>query len=236
MHGLVLAGGEGSRLAAEGVTTPKPLLEVAGRPLIVTLLATLEQLGCESLTCMVRAGFPAVVQALEGAHFDAPFIVKTCSTPSSAHTLVLGFETVPAGPVFCTMVDTVMRPRDWGAAYAATARHLAGGADAVLIVTPFVHDESPLYVARDREGLARGLGSAPGAEPCVSGGVYGFGPAARQAAQEALADGVQRMRGFLQRLIADGARVATVVVPQIIDLDRRSDWELAQTWMASLDG
>jgi hypothetical protein len=44
------------------------------------------------------------------------------------------------------------------------------------------------------------------------------------------------MRGFLQRLIADGARVATVEVAQIIDLDRRSDWDLANTWMASLDG
>jgi len=43
MHGLVLAGGEGSRLAAEGVPTPKPLLEVAGQPLIVTLLRTFER-------------------------------------------------------------------------------------------------------------------------------------------------------------------------------------------------
>jgi NDP-sugar pyrophosphorylase family protein len=236
MHGLVLAGGEGSRLAAEGVTTPKPLLEVAGQPLIVTLLRTLERLGCESLTCMVRADFAAVVQVLEASRFKPPFTLRTCSTPSSAHTLVEGLQAVPAGPVFCTMVDTVMRPRDWAATHAATADHLAGGADAVLVVTPFLHDESPLYVARDREGLARSLGSTPGGDTRVSGGVYGFNPAARQAARDALADGVQRMRGFLQRLIADGARVATVEVPQIIDLDRRSDWDLANTWMASLDG
>ena len=236
MHGLVLAGGEGSRLAAEGVPTPKPLLEVAGQPLIVALLRTLERLGCESLTCMVRADFPAVVQTLEASRFTPPFTLRTCSTPSSAHTLVEGLQAVPDGPVFCTMVDTVMRPHDWAAAYAATADHLAGGADAVLVVTPFIHDESPLYVTRDREGLARSLGSTPGGDARVSGGVYGFGPAARQTARDALADGVQRMRGFLQRLIADGARVATVEVPQIIDLDRRSDWELAQTWMASLDG
>lgn len=236
MHGLILAGGEGSRLAAEGVPTPKPLLEVAGQPLIVTLLRTLERLGCASLTCMVRAEFPAVVQVLESSRFKAPFMVKTCSTPSSAHTLVEGLQAVPAGPVFCSMVDTVMRPRDWALVYQQTGESLAGGADAVLVVTPFVHDESPLYVARDRAGLARSLGSAPGGDARVSGGVYGFGPAARTAARDALADGVQRMRGFLQRLIADGARVATVEVPQIIDLDRRSDWDLANTWMASLDG
>jgi len=119
--------------------------------------------------------------------------------------------------------------------YQRTRESLAEGADAVLVVTPFVHDESPLYVARDREGLARSLGSAPGGNARVSGGVYGFGPAAREAARDALADGVQRMRGFLQRLIADGARVATVEVAQIIDLDRRSDWDLANTWMSSSD-
>jgi NDP-sugar pyrophosphorylase family protein len=236
MHGLVLAGGEGSRLAAEGVPTPKPLLEVAGQPLIVTLLRTFERLGCESLTCMVRTGFPAVVQALESARFKPPFIIRTCTTPSSAHTLVEGLQAVPEGPVFCSMVDTVMRPRDWAVVYQRTRESLADGADAVLIVTPFVHDESPLYVARDGEGLARSLGSVPGGDARVSGGVYGFGPAAREAARDALADGVQRMRGFLQRLIADGARVATVEVAQIIDLDRRADWELANTWMASLDG
>jgi len=235
MHGLVLAGGEGSRLAAEGVPTPKPLLEVAGQPLIVTLLRTFERLGCQSLTCMVRTGFPAVVQALESAHFEAPFILRTCTTPSSAHTLVAGLQAVPEGPVFCSMVDTVMRPRDWTAVYQRTRESLADGADAVLVVTPFVHDESPLYVARDREGWARSLGSTPGGDARVSGGVYGFGPAARAAARDALADGVQRMRGFLQRLIADGARVATVEVPQIIDLDRRSDWDLANTWMSSSD-
>ena len=231
MHGLILAGGEGSRLAAEGVATPKPLLELGGEPLIVRLLRTLERLGCESLTCMVRAEFPAVAKALQALRFEPPFIFRTCSTPSSAHTLVEGFQAAPPGAVFCSMVDTVMRPRDWTAAYAATAEQLSRGADAVLIVTPFVHDESPLYVARDREGWARALGSAPGNDGRVSGGVYGFGPAARDAAREALADGVQRMRGFLQRLIADGARVATVEVAQIIDLDRRSDWELAKTFM-----
>lgn len=195
------------------------------------LLRTFERLGCESLTCMVRADFPAVFKALDALRFKPPLILRTCSTPSSAHTLVQGFQFAPPGPVFCSMVDTVMRWSDWTAAYDATAGHLSRGADAVLIVTPFVHDESPLYVARDREGWARSLGGAPGTDARVSGGVYGFGPAARDAARDALADGVQRMRGFLQRLIADGARVATVDVAQIIDVDRRSDWELAKTFM-----
>ena len=69
MHGLILAGGEGPRLAAGGIAVPKPLVEVAGKPQIVGLLETLAALGCSSLTCAVRADFPAVRRLLDGRRF-----------------------------------------------------------------------------------------------------------------------------------------------------------------------
>ena len=42
MHGLVLAGGEGSRLAADGVAAPKALVPVGGRPQLLRLVAEFE--------------------------------------------------------------------------------------------------------------------------------------------------------------------------------------------------
>ncbi len=56
MQGLILAGGRGSRLAADGVEAPKALVEVGGRPQIVNLIETFAELGCASVTCMVREG------------------------------------------------------------------------------------------------------------------------------------------------------------------------------------
>src|SRR5438552_1037402 len=56
MRGLILAGGRGSRLAADGVETPKALVEVSGRPQLVNLIETFAGLGCDSITCMVRDG------------------------------------------------------------------------------------------------------------------------------------------------------------------------------------
>ena len=82
MQGLILAGGRGSRLAADGVEAPKPLVEVGGRPQIVNLIETFAELGCESITCMVRDGITLDV--------PAPTIVRSCRTPSSLHTLVAG--------------------------------------------------------------------------------------------------------------------------------------------------
>ena len=233
MHGLILAGGEGSRLAAGGIGVPKALVEVAGRPQIVGLLETLAGLGCASLTCAVRADFPAVAQALDGRRFGPPLIVLQCRTPSSLHTLVEGLSAVPPGPVFCSMVDTVMRPADWRAVYAAVERLLGHGVDMVLAVTPYVDDESPVYVARDGDGAVRAVSDAPLHPPCVTGGVYGLSPATRHAARDAVARGGSRMRGFLKALVADGRRVAAVEVPRIIDIDRPSDLQTANAWLAT---
>ena len=233
MHGLILAGGEGARLTAEGVEEPKPLVQVGGEPLVLRLLTTLASLGCETLTCMVRADFTAVFRLLEGREFGPPLDVRSCRTPTSMHTLAEGLLAVPAGPVFCTMVDTVMPVANWRDVYAATARGLGEGAEAMLAVTPFVDDESPLYISTDGAGFVRAVSDDPLAPPQVTGGVYGFSSRARQGAAEAVGQGVQRMRGFLKWLVARGSRVGTVAVPRIIDIDHESDLRLANAWLAS---
>lgn len=233
MHGLILAGGEGARLAAGGIAVPKPLVHVGGKPQIEALLDTFAALGCASLTCAVRADFPAVRRLLDGRRFGPPLTVVECRTPSSLHTLVEGLGAVPPGPVFCSMVDTVMRPEDWGMVYAAAERYLAEGAEVVLAVTPYVDDESPVYVSRPGGGDVRALSDQPIAPPCVTGGVYGLSAVARQGAAEAVARGVHKMRAFLTQRVADGRRVAAVEVPRIIDIDRPSDLQHANAWLAA---
>jgi len=229
MRGLILAGGRGSRLAAEGVGTPKALVEVAGRPQLVNLIETFTDLGCDSITCMVRDGIavdlPGPVRA----------IVRTCRTPSSLHTLVAGLAVVPPGPVFCAMVDTVMPAADWRRLYRGVTQCLDEGAAAALAVTPFVDDELPLYVTRDAQGFATGILDTPppsGVSPLVTGGVYGLSPVARRLASVAVAS-LHRMRAFLRLLVELKVPVATVEVPRIIDLDHKSDLEAAERWLAA---
>jgi bifunctional UDP-N-acetylglucosamine pyrophosphorylase/glucosamine-1-phosphate N-acetyltransferase len=236
MHGLVLAGGEGSRLAAGGVAVPKPLVPVAGRPLILRLLETLAALGCDTLTCAVRADFAAVFRVLDERRFGRPLRVIPCRTPSSLHTLVAGLAVVPAGPVFATMVDTVMRRDDWELAYRRVAADLAAGAAAVLVVTPYVDDEAPVYVECRRDGTVAAVRPTPPVRPLVTGGVYGLSVAARAAAGDAQASGVGRVRGFLERLVATGHPVRTVEIARVIDVDRPADLALADAWLAAERG
>ena len=225
MQGLILAGGRGSRLAADGVDTPKALVEVGGRPQVVNLIETFAELGCETVTCMVREGI-----TIES---PGPAVVRVCRTPSSLHTLVAGLAVVPAGPVFCAMVDTVMPAADWRRLYRGVTAWLDEGAAAVLAVTPFVDDELPLYVTRDAEQMATGILDTPpaGAPLLVTGGVYGLSPVARRLASVAVAS-LHRMRAFLRLLVELKTSVATVEVPRIIDLDHKSDLDAAERWLA----
>ena len=228
MQGLILAGGRGSRLAADGVETPKALVEVAGRPQIVNVIETFAELGCESITCMVREGITVDV--------PGPTVVGTCRTPSSLHTLVAGLAIVPPGPVFCAMVDTVMPSADWHRVYRGVSARLTAGSLAVLAVTPFVDDELPLYVTRNAEGLATGIFDTPppasSVPVLVTGGVYGLSPEARRLAAVAVSS-LHRMRAFLRLLVGLRAPVATVEVPRIIDLDHKRDLDAAERWLTA---
>src|SRR6185295_11787750 len=97
MHALILAGGEGSRLRADGVATPKAFVEIGGRPLVFRLVETLRGLGCASITAVIRR---SVLHEAAGLVRGAPgegLTVVPCDTPSSLHTLARGLEAVPPG-------------------------------------------------------------------------------------------------------------------------------------------
>jgi molybdopterin-guanine dinucleotide biosynthesis protein A len=221
MHGLILAGGEGSRLAASGVTMPKALVPVGGVPQLLRLARLLERAGAESVTCLLRRGVSIEPVAAELDRLRIPVGVHECLTPSSLHTLVAGLAVTPAGEVFCTMVDTVMPAADWLRTAGESRRRLAGGADAVLVVTPFVDDERPLYVARDDSGRVARI-----TDEAVP---------AREVASAALAAGQERMRAFLKTLVRERYDVRAVEVAKVVDLDHRRDLDAANAWQESCE-
>ncbi|SDR18910.1 nucleotidyltransferase family protein [Natronobacterium texcoconense] len=61
MHALVFAAGRGSRLRPYTDETPKPLLEVAGEPMLVRLLRSIADAGIEEITVVVGYGREAIV-------------------------------------------------------------------------------------------------------------------------------------------------------------------------------
>ena len=50
MHYAIIAAGEGSRLAQEGVSKPKPLVEIDGEPMIGRLVGIFTRCNAESIS------------------------------------------------------------------------------------------------------------------------------------------------------------------------------------------
>jgi NDP-sugar pyrophosphorylase family protein len=226
VHGLILAGGFGSRLAADGVPTAKATVSVGGVPQVVRLVRMLLDLDCSTVVCAVRTGIELPPLAIPAAR-PSTVTVRRCATPSPVHTLAIGLEALPPGPVFCTMVDTVMPDDDWRRVYHESRADLATGADAVVATTPYVDDDRALYVRCGAERRVTEFADEPGDPVLVTGGVYLFSDRARAIVPELVSEGVDRMRTFLRRLVARDLVVRAVTVPRIIDIDRADDLRAA---------
>ena len=155
MRYAIIAAGEGSRLAQEGINAPKPLVKVNDEHLIDRLLRIFmandaEEIVviCNDLTTLVSVHLADIQQnGLYGRPVPLRFIVK--STPSSMHSFFELSKILPQGsdyPFVLTTVDTIFREEEFGDYIAAFKEVLAKGDDGMMGVTDYIDDEKPLYV------------------------------------------------------------------------------------------
>lgn len=71
MNYAIIAAGEGSRLAQEGVAKPKPLVELQGEPMIGRLINIMLRCNAESISIIVNEHMTEVREYLES--LSCPF-------------------------------------------------------------------------------------------------------------------------------------------------------------------
>ena len=196
MKYAIIAAGEGSRLIYEGVVEPKPLVKIGGEALLGRLK--------ESST-MVRT------------------IVR--STHSSMHSLYELSKNMTGEPFVLTTVDTVFREDEF-ADYADTfIKSASDGVDALMGVTEFVDDESPLYVGTDDNMTVNGFYDTVPLGGCkyVSAGIYGLTTRTLETLRKCIERGESRMRNFQRALITDGLCVKAYPFSKAFDIDHTKD-------------
>lgn len=230
MKYAVIAAGEGSRLAGEGVETPKPLVEINGEPLIDRLMRIFTDNGAEEICVICNARMPLVAQHLErvmgngigGRKIPLRFMVK--STPSSMHSMYEMAEWLEGAPFCLTTVDTIFREEDFAGYVRTMDTALADGdADGVMAVTDYIDDEKPLYISTNEEMRITGFHDTKDGCSLVSGGIYGLSPASLATLRRCIGRGESRMRNFQRALIADGMNLKAYKFPKILDIDHRDD-------------
>lgn len=226
MHYGIIAAGEGSRLAQEGVERPKPLVQVCGEPLIGRLIALMTACRAESVSVIVNERMTEVRDYVErlASRCRVPLRLVVKSTPSSMHSFaelsrVMGRQ----GRFVLTTVDTVFRPQEFEA-YVSEFEQAPESLDALMAVTGYVDDEKPLYVATDPQMRVTAFldAPAPGVK-YVSGGIYGLNAKAFDVLDRCMSRGVSRMRNFQRALIEEGLDVRARLFDKIIDVDHAGD-------------
>ena len=233
MKAGIISAGEGVRLQADGIDTPKPLLNVGGMPLIDRLLKVFSENGVTEVACIVNDRNRSVPDHV--ATLDLSLSIRWIrkSTESSMHSL---FELSPFlsdGPFLLATVDSIFDPVEFHRFVVHCRR--SNAVDGILAVSPFVGDQTPLWVQVDRNLRIVRLGKDLQSAPYVAGGVYYFSPSIFSKREQALRAGVSRLSRYLGWLVEGGFRFDAYEFSKIVDVDRASDIESAEQLLRTLN-
>ena len=230
MNFAILAAGEGSRLASEGVAKPKPLVELQGIPLIERLIRIFARNGASSINIIVNEQQPETVGFIKSLEVGCPINIVIKSTPSSMHSMH-ALSHLLRGEKFClTTVDTLFREDEF-ANYIKKFEEYEG--DGIMAVTDYIDDEKPLYIATDENMEITAFCDKPTPEThYISGGIYGLSPKALDILDRCMNDGTHRMRNFQRRLVESGMKLKAFPLGKIIDIDHAEDIIKAEEFIA----
>lgn len=231
MHYAIIAAGEGSRLVSEGISLPKPLVDLDGRPMIRRLIDIFASYEPESLSVIVNEHMPQVRDYMEAQASELPFPVYLTvkSTPSSMHSFDLVSRNITAGKFIVTTVDTVFRQ----SAFDAYARAFqSSDADGYMGVTDYIDDEKPLYVDVDSENYITAFRDNPSEnDRFISGGIYGLTPPALEVLRHCIASGMSRMRNYQRALLSEKLKLKAFPMGKIVDVDHSGDIQTARLFI-----
>ena len=230
MNYAIIAAGEGSRLAQEGVKKPKPLVELNGEPMIGRLINVFTRCNAESISIIVNNEMKEVKAYLDTLNPGVPFNVVVKSTPSSMHSFFELSRVMKKGKFCLTTVDTIFREDDFARYIAAFEADTVS--DGMMAVTPFIEDEKPLYVDVDNNMNIRAFRDAAyeGAR-FISGGVYALNDKAITVLADCMSRGIARMRNFQRALIDAGLSLKAYPIEKIVDVDHAGDIEVAERFL-----
>lgn len=230
MKFAIIAAGEGSRLASEGIKAPKPLIELQGVPLIERLVRVFARQGADSINIIVNGQQPDTLAHIKKLQEEFPINIVVKSTPSSMHSLH-ALSHLLRGDRFClTTVDTLFHEDEF-AAYIKAFKESDG--DGIMAVTDYIDDEKPLYVDTDTElNITAFIDRATENSRYISGGIYGLSPESLDILDECMSEGIERMRNFQRRLVQSGMKLKAYPFSKIIDIDHAEDISKAEKFLS----
>lgn len=184
MQAMILAAGRGTRLGALGLTTPKVLVEIGGRPLLARQLSYLAEAGVERVVVNAHHLAEQITEfAAQGSHpvdLDVAFEPELLGTAGGVRAALDRFD--PASPIIViygdTIVDVPLR--------SMVVAHVAAGAHGTIAVNWLEDTRGKGVVEVDDDGwIVRFTEKPPQLRPgLANAGVYVLDPELVELAPE----------------------------------------------------
>ena len=230
MKFAIIAAGDGSRLAQEGITEPKPLVKVRGERLIDRLIRIFMGNNATEIVVICNEQMSDVAihlkmiqdKGLNGLPVPLRFVVK--STPSSMHSFYELRDFLRDEPFILTTVDTIFDEREFHDYVLSFQDKIAQGIDALMGVTDYIDDEKPLYVGVDNVMRINGYyDNAQVDSHFISAGIYGLTAPSLDILEACIEKGESRMRNFQRALVAASLRIEAYLLTKVFDIDHIED-------------
>lgn len=226
----ILAAGEGSRLANDGIELPKPLVRLNGEAMIDRLIRIFINNDAEEIVIITNDLTLLTQQHIRDLQAEGKpirLIVKT--TLSSMHSF---YELYPylGNDKFClTTVDTIFREDEFCDYINAFTKD---NGDGMLAVTDYIDDEKPLYIAVDDDMNITGFYDMLRDDTkYISGGIYCLNSKAFITLRKCIDEGMSRMRNFQRQLVYDSLSLKAYKFSKILDVDHAGDINKAEEFL-----
>ena len=229
----ILAAGEGSRLAQEGIEVPKPLVKINGVPMIDRLVDIFMKADAEKIVVINNSIHPETkkhIESLRKKGLPIELIVKT--TPSSMHSFYELMPSIGKGKFCLTTVDTIFKEDEFLNFIDAFK---SSKDDGLMAATDFIDDEKPLYISTDENDYITGFYDSlkqfqqhkmdKNGVVCnlISGGIYCLDDKVFDILDKCVKNGMSRMRNFQRQLIYSGMKLKAYKFSKILDVDHAQD-------------
>lgn len=230
MDYAIIAAGEGSRLAQEGIKWPKPLVKLNGIALIDRLIDVFLRNNASSINIIVNEQMTEVQDHLKALQLPVPFHLLIKSTPSSMHSFYELSQVWQGEEICLTTVDTIFREEEFSGYIQAFRQEKT--LDGLMAVTDYIDDEKPLYVQTNEQlDIVNFLDRSNGDCRYISGGIYCLRKPAIGVLKKAIDEGMSRMRNYQRQLIAEGLQLKAYPFSKIIDVDHAEDIVKAEAFV-----
>jgi glucose-1-phosphate thymidylyltransferase len=236
VRAIVLAAGRGRRLEPLTLTRPKPLLDVAGRPILAHILDSIARIGVRDVIVVVGHLGDQIAAYLDTRPAPRPRVVVQSPLGGNGDAVRAAREYLD-GPLLVAFGDTILR---------GDLAPACRGDFAAIAVARVEDGRSYGIVETDRDGWVRRLWEKPAEPPshdAVAGTfVFPEGRRLREALDETAAAGARGRDGevwltdIVQRMIDRGERVRTFRVEAFYDCGTLERLAEADRALRAVDG